>query len=240
MAYYAVYIILLLQKRSFNYTKLYKIRDVKDIIMAQGVYHIFNAAKMRLLEATYKEYPNAISTNQIAKRTGMEKGKVSRLMSHYHNHNYRYFRRLKKRDDDSSYRYKINKKGVKVMTSFILRIKQGCDLNLRKKTPVIVTPRVTRRKPQIKSDKDLKLSPEELAPYVRLSYRGEHELDVKNEDKLRLVGIIKDKPVKAIDKEPEVPENPVKEPLQQMIPSKIYTTKQGNTLSSEEMAKTIV
>jgi hypothetical protein len=119
-------------------------------------------------------------------------------------------------------------------------VHQGYDLNLRKKTPIIVAPRTTRSKPQVKSDKDLILRPDEIAPYVRLSYRGEYELDVKTEDKLRIVGIIKEKIVKAQDKEPEVPENPVKEPLQQMIPSKIYTTKQGNTLSSEEMAKTIV
>lgn len=208
--------------------------------MAQGVYHVFNFAKMRLLKAVYQSYPNAVTTKEIAEITGMEHCKVSRLLTHYHNHNYRYFRRLKKKDSNGGYRYKINKKGVKAMTSFILRIKQGYDLNLNKKTPLIVAPRATRRKPQIKSDKDLKLSPEELTPYIRLSYRGEHELDVKNEDKLRLVGIIKDKPVKSQDKEPEMPVNPVKEPSQQMIPSKIYTTKQGNTLSSEEMAKTIV
>jgi hypothetical protein len=87
----------------------------------------------------------------------------------------------------------------------------------------------------------LKLSPEDIAPYIKVSARGEHELGVKPEDALKIVGIVKDKTVKAIDKEPEMPEKPevTVEPLQ-IIPSKIYTTKQGNTLSSEEMAKTIV
>ncbi len=77
------------------------------MVMAQGVYHVFDVAKMRIMKATYKKCPNPLSTNQIAKRTGIEKGKVSRLMSYYHSHNYRYFRRLKKRDADGSYRYKL-------------------------------------------------------------------------------------------------------------------------------------
>ena len=158
--------------------------------MAQGVYHIFNFAKMRLLKAAYNEYPNAISTNEIARRTGMEKGKVSRLMSHYHNHNYKYFQRLKKRHDDGSYRYKINKKGARLYQIFVMRIKQGYDLNIKKKTPVIMANRKTRRKPVIKSETDLKLTPAEFAPYIKVSYRGEYDLGVKKEDKLRIVGIV--------------------------------------------------
>jgi len=89
--------------------------------MAQGVYHVFNFAKMRLLKAVYQSYPNAVTTKEIAEITGMEHGKVSRLLTHYHNHNYQYFRRLKKKDINGGYRYKLNKKGVKAMLSFILR-----------------------------------------------------------------------------------------------------------------------
>jgi transcription initiation factor IIE alpha subunit len=202
--------------------------------MAQGVYHIFNFAKMRLLKAVYQSHPNAVTTKEIAEITGMEHGKVSRLLTHYHNHNYRYFRRLKKKDSNGGYRYKLNKKGVKAMLSFILRVHQGYDLNLRKKTPVIVAPRVTRRKPEIRTEKDLKLSADESAPYLRLSYRGEHELNVKNEDKLRIVGIVKEKPIKEpeVQKAPEVIEESV------LLPSKVYTLK-GETMTSEEMAETL-
>ena len=208
--------------------------------MAQGVYHIFNTAKMRLMEATYNEYPNPLSTNQIARRTGMEKGKVSRLMSHYHYHNYRYFRRLKKRDDDGSYRYKINKKGARLYQIFVMRIKQGYDLNLKKKTPIIIAHRETRRKPQIKSDKDLKLSPADISPYIKVSAHGEHELGVKPEDKLMIVGIIKDKPMKApeVQKAPEVTEVPEAPEMPVLLQSKIYTLK-GETMTSEEMAEVL-
>jgi transcription initiation factor IIE alpha subunit len=205
--------------------------------MAQGIYHVFNFAKMRLLEATYKEYPKPLSTNEIAAITGMEKGKVSRLMSHYHNHNYRYFRRLKKRHDDGSYRYKINKKGAKAYKSFGLRIKQGFDLNLNRKSPLIVAPRATRRKPQIRSEKDLKLSPDEIAPYVRLSYRGEYELGVKNEDKLTIVGIVKKKPLKEPEA-PEVQQAPEVTEESLLLPSKVYTLK-GETMTSAEMAEVL-
>jgi transcription initiation factor IIE alpha subunit len=234
MAFHTDYSILVQQKRSFNYTKLYKIRHHNNF-MAQGVYHVFNFAKMRLLKAVYQSYPNAVTSKEIAAITGMEHGKVSRLLTHYHNHNYRYFRRLKKKDSNGGYRYKINKKGVKAMMSFILRVHQGYDLNLRKKTPVIVAPRVTRRKPQIRTEKDLKLSADESAPYIKVSYRGEYELDVKTEDKLRIVGIVKEKPVK----EPEAPEPEVpitsEEPV---LPSKVYDLK-GETMTSEEMAETL-
>jgi len=84
-----------------------------------------------------------------------------------------------------------------------------------------------------------------LAPYVRLSYRGEHELGVKNEDKLKIVGIIKEETIEEAEEplvEPIVPEVPdVPEiPEVPVLPSKIYTTKQGETLTSEQMAKIIV
>ena len=206
--------------------------------MAQGVYHIFNTAKMRLMEAAYQRYPNAISTNEIANRTGMEKGKVSRLMSYYHSHNYRYFRRLKKRHDDGSYRYKINKKGARLYQIFVMRVLQGYDLNLKKKTPIIIAHRETRRKPQIKSDKDLKLSPAEIAPYIRLSHRGEHELGVKPEDALTIVGIVKEKLVKESVKAPVVTEVPMASEMQVLIPSKIYTLK-DEQMTSEEMAEVL-
>src|SRR5665647_943647 len=166
--------------------------------MSQGVYHIFNAAKMRIMEATYQHFPSALSTKEIARLTGMEHGKVSRLLSHYHYHNYRYFRRLKKKDINGGYRYKINKKGVKAYFTFVLRIKQGYDLNLNRTTPVKMETYKGLKKAKIKSEKDLILSPEDIAPYVKVSYRGEHELGVKNEDKLKIVGIIKEKPIEEL------------------------------------------
>ncbi len=120
-----------------------------------------------------------------------------------------------------------------------MRVLQEYDLNLRKKTTIIVAARTTRRKPQIKSDRDLKLSPEKLAPYIRLSYRGEHDLGVKNEDKLKIVGIIKEKPVKApeIQEVPE-PDVPITSEEPVLLPSKVYYLK-GETMTSEEMAETL-
>jgi len=204
--------------------------------MAQGVYHVFNFAKMRILKAAY-HHPDAITSKEIANITGMEHGKVSRLLTNYHNHNYRYFRRLKKKDSNGGYRYRLNKKGVNAMLSFILRVHQGFDLNLRKKTPIVIAPRVTRRKPQIRTAQDLKLSANESAPYIKVSYRGEHEMDVKNEDKLKIVGIIKDKPVKEPEA-PEVQQAPEVTEESLLLPSKVYTLK-GETMTSEEMAEVL-
>jgi hypothetical protein len=59
--------------------------------MSQGVYHVFNVAKLRIMEVVYREYPKPVSSKQIAKETGMEQNKVSRLLSHYHSHQYQYF-----------------------------------------------------------------------------------------------------------------------------------------------------
>lgn len=50
--------------------------------MSQGVYHVFNVAKMRIMEAVYRQYPKSVSVKEIAKVTGMEQNKVSRLLSH--------------------------------------------------------------------------------------------------------------------------------------------------------------
>ena len=123
------------------------------------------------------------------------------------------------------------------MISFILRVHQGFDLNLRKKTPVIVAPRVTRRKPEIRTEKDLKLSADESAPYIKVSYRGEYDLGVKNEEKLKIVGIVKEKPVKESVKAPET-EVPIasEEPI--LLPSKVYDLK-GEKMTSEEMAEVL-
>src|SRR5665647_1714429 len=208
--------------------------------MSQGVYHIFNAAKMRIMEATYQHFPSALSTKEIARLTGMEHGKVSRLLTHYH-----YHRRLKKKDINGGYRYKINKKGIKAYFTFVLRVHQGFDLNLNRLTPVKMETYKGLKKAKIKSERDLILSSEELAPYVRVSYRGEHELGVKSEDKLKIVGIIKEETIEEAEEPlvepivPEVPELPEK-PEVPVLPSKIYTTKQGETLTSEQMAKIIV
>jgi len=130
--------------------------------MSQGVYHIFNAAKMRIMEATYQHFPSALSTKEIARLTGMEHGKVSRLLTHYHYHNYHYFRRLKKKDINGGYRYKINKKGIKAYFTFVLRVHQGFDLNLNRLTPVKMETYKGLRKAKIKSERDLILSPDEL------------------------------------------------------------------------------
>jgi hypothetical protein len=208
------------------------------MVMAQGVYHIFNTAKMRILEVANAQFPNTVSCKEIARITGMEKGKVSRLLSYYHHHQYGYLRRMKKRDADGSFKYKINKKGVKAYLSFVLRVKQGFDLNLKRKTPMEIAPREVRRKPRIKSDKDLILTPAEIAPYIKVSYRGEYELGVKPDDALKIVGIVKDKPEEPEELvELEEPKEPVKQIVQQIIPSKIYTTKSAEQLSSQKMAE---
>jgi len=99
------------------------------------------------------------------------------------------------------------------------------------------------KKAKIKSERDLILSSEELAPYVRVSYRGEHELGVKSEDKLKIVGIIKEETIEEAEEPlvepivPEVPELPEKAEVH-LLPSKNYTTKQG-IISSQEMAEVL-
>ncbi len=79
-----------------------------------------------------------------------------------------------------------------------------------------------------------------MSPYVRLSYRGEYGLDVKTEDKLTIVGIVKDKPVKApeVQKVPEVTEVPKAPEMPMLLTSKVYTLK-DETITSEEMDETL-
>jgi transcription initiation factor IIE alpha subunit len=204
--------------------------------MSQGVYHVFNVAKLRIMEVVYREYPKPVSSKQIAKETGMEQNKVSRLLSHYHSHQYGYFRRLKKRDADGSYRYKINRKGVKSYFEFIVRVKSGFDLNLKKQTPIKLVDYKRLQKPKIKSEMDLALSPEMLAPYVKLSYRGQYELNVKREDALRIVGIVKDEPVEPVETLANKHEEPIRpNPLKKTVDEIDYV--QASIVIREEVKR---
>ena len=140
--------------------------------------------------------------------------------------------------------YPRNLKRIRVKTyfSFVLRIKQGYDLNLNRPTPVKMETYKGLKKAKIKSEKDLILSPAEIAPYVKVSYRGKHELNIKKENALKIVGIIKDEPIKTLVKESEVlevPEKPDAPEKPVLLPSKIYTSSNGETLPSEEMAELI-
>jgi len=162
--------------------------------MAQGVYFTFNSAKRNVLKALYDVYPNTLTSLQISQITGMEYGNTRRLMSHYAKSNrVKYIKRLKVRGDNNAFRFKINKSGVKYLFEYTKRVKLGIGLNLKKNKIVYMDTYAGHKSVRISSDKDLELTPAELAPYVRISKRGALELGIKPEDKLKVAGLIRDK-----------------------------------------------
>lgn len=160
--------------------------------MAQGVYHTFNIAKKRVLKALYDVYPNTLTSKQISQITGMEYGNTRRLMSHYANsHPVHYIRRLKIKKG-KAFRYKINKSGVRYLFEYTKRVKLGIGLNLKKNKIVYLESYTGHKSVAIKNEKDLVITPEQLLPYIKLTRHGEHDLGIKHEDKLKIVGLVRD------------------------------------------------
>jgi hypothetical protein len=122
----------------------------------------------------------------------MDFNKVSRLMNHYSNSPSHYIRRLKKKNS-RTFRYKINPKGVKYLTEYVKRVKLGINLNLRPQARIsYMSTYIGHKSVRIRSLNDMVLTSEQLAPYIRINKRGEHELGVTEENKLKIVGLIRD------------------------------------------------
>lgn len=166
--------------------------------MADGTYHTYNMAKCRVLSVLFKNHPNPLTTVDISQITGMDFYKVSRLMNHYSNCPSHYIRRLKIKNG-RAFRYKINKKGVRYLTEYVKRAKLGIDLNLRQgKRPVYMSSYTGHKSVRIRSLKDMILTPEQISPYIRINKRGEHELGVTNENKLKIVGLVRNEEEKKL------------------------------------------
>jgi hypothetical protein len=179
--------------------------------MAQGVYFTFNSAKRNVLKALYDVYPGTLTSLQISQMTGMEYGNTRRLMTHYAKSNrVKYIKRLKVRGDNNAFRFKINKSGVRYLFEYTKRMKLGIGCNLRKNKIVYMETYHGVKSVKIRSDKDLELTPAELAPYVRISKRGALELGVTPENKLKIAGILRDKVLDEPHKKPSEPK--VKKP----------------------------
>ena len=73
-------------------------------IMTERVFsHLFNGAKLRILLAAFQVYPAPVTCKEIAAIAGLESVRVSRLMSHYTQHHYHYFRKLPKKGENNGF-----------------------------------------------------------------------------------------------------------------------------------------
>src|SRR5665647_3970102 len=80
--------------------------------------HLFNGAKLRILLAAFQVYPAPVTCKEIAAIAGLESVRVSRLMSHYTQHHYHYFRKLPKKGENNGFRYKLNGTGIKALGKY--------------------------------------------------------------------------------------------------------------------------
>lgn len=66
--------------------------------MATGVRHRYNFLKFRILTALFEAYPDALTTRDIVDQLGVPQNHVSRILSNWIDRQYKYVRRLKKKD----------------------------------------------------------------------------------------------------------------------------------------------
>lgn len=153
--------------------------------------HVFNGAKLRILLAAFEVYPKPVTCKEIAAIAGLEAGRVARLMSHYTKYKYHYFRKLPKRGENNGFRYKLNGTGIKALGKYVRRVKLGIDLNVNRKKPIRMSTFTGYHPVSIKTAEDMKLTPEQIVAYTKLSYRGKYELGLKEEELLTLTGLVK-------------------------------------------------
>lgn len=109
--------------------------DGRNQTIRSGYNHTYNGmkAKMTIGAMIMNEYH--FTANTLADFIGEDRKRVRDLLSHYHRHHYRYFRRLKKKAQDGSYRYKLTRFGIHCALQYKKRIRLGFDLNLTKRYP---------------------------------------------------------------------------------------------------------
>ena len=153
--------------------------------------HLFNGAKLRILLAAFEVYPTPVTCKEIADIAGLEAVRVSRLMSHYTKHHYHYFRKLSKKGVNNGFRYKLNSTGIKALGKYVRRAKLGIDLNVNRKKPIHMATFTGYHPVSVKTADDMKLTPEQIVAYTKLSYRGKYELGLKEEELLTITGLVK-------------------------------------------------
>lgn len=162
-------------------------------VMTSFCYHRHNAAKARVLLALFDKFPYPLTSLQISESSGMDYGNTRRLLSHYADSPSHYIRRLKKKGENGAYRYLINKKGVRYLTEYLQRMKLGLSLGLRRRYKIKYMSTYTgHRSVKLRKPSDYVILPEEIAPYIQLTRAGAVDMGLKYEDRLKIVGIIKD------------------------------------------------
>lgn len=102
--------------------------------MANGVSHLFNFLKVRILDVLLHS-KRPMTTIEIARILQIDPHTVSNEFYHWSKCGYRYVRRLKKKviskDGSWRYRYLITKYGIATFEMYIRRMKQNKDLNCK-------------------------------------------------------------------------------------------------------------
>jgi len=138
--------------------------------MATYCYHKYNFLKFRIAESLYQVYPKTLTVKQISDATGVKAGNISRVLCYYHTNGFSYFRRMKIKGT-KAFKYKLNRKGYRLYRWCLHRVRLGFDLN-RHHAPIKMATFQGLRALSYKTAEDFILSPEQLFPYVELTYAG--------------------------------------------------------------------
>ena len=95
----------------------------------------------------------------------------SKSMTHYRKTKQGHFNRRKIRGS-KAYSYQLNKRGRKLYTDCLGRIKLGVDLNRNRATPVKMSTYSDFKSVKIKTPKDFILTTEQLIPYLGIKRGG--------------------------------------------------------------------
>ncbi|MCC4766408.1 hypothetical protein FXW07_07210 [Methanosarcina sp. DH1] len=127
-------------------------------------YHKYNFLKLRIMDVLmWASQP--MTCRQIAERLDVPAKNVSRILCHYIQHHYGYFRRLKPLEGSNAYLYKINKKGIRAYLEYMKRLKLGFDLNRNRHTPRRMPTYKGFNRIDFKKPESLIIKPEEAEPY---------------------------------------------------------------------------
>lgn len=169
------------------------------INMTYGVYHKNNAAKFRIMLCCWRHgavtgCEPALSPREMEAHTGIPAKNISRLMNHYRKIGAHYFRRLKMRNGENFYRYRLTETGVHYLSKYMRRYLLGLSLNCStRRHKLQYMPHFTEMRRLNISTKELDadLDPNIMKYYVGVTKQGALDLGIEQEDVINIIKLMK-------------------------------------------------
>lgn len=130
--------------------------------------HSFNFLKFRILECLVLNHPRAMTTKEIAEQLKEKPHNVAKSISLAHVRGYGYYRRHKRKKGEPGYRYTITRLGILRYRSYLVRIKCGLSLNMRKTDHMAHYKGISPRDINLKTREARRVTREEFLAYLKI------------------------------------------------------------------------